>query len=324
MVVKQTGPIEVRGAPPNRDEFGKKQVFPPQVTTGALNTNFQFQLDFSAATIRVTNLSNFWLYIDAAQLYIPPQSLGALYALPYPLQSFNMVVLTPQGGLGGFTLPTVNGLVFVTAYENKLTDYAGVLSLSTVVSNQLPPVLNNQKLSISVDGWGGVALGGGEAPDSDQKVGNITGDSNAFNYNYNPVDGTWDRVRGDRFKGLDVNPHPAIFEFNTAGGANAAATLTIPAAGAGVHIYITFLRITRIATAALAGGAILTVTTTNLNGVQYRCGNNMIAGGTDDLIKQDFGHALRSQVSNTAITFVAPAAGAAVSWDMQAHAFTAP
>lgn len=328
-MIRQTGPVGgqyygdsgATPSPPN-DPFGKKQVFPPQVTIGSVSTKFTFQLDFSASTLDISNLSNFWLYIDAAQMYIPPQSLGALYALPYPLSYFDMVVKTPQGGLGGFALPTVNGLVFVTAYENKLADYAGVLSLSTIVSSQLPTALNGGKFSTSVDGWGGVGVGGAGLP-LDGSVLNNGPNVIAAEQLLNPA-GTYDIWRGDATKGAEVNEHANTTRVFVAGAPNTAATLTLPAPGAGLFHYITYLRISRVATAALAGANILAVTTTNLGGIQYRTGDAMAAGGTVDLINMDFSHSMKSAAANVASTFVGPAPGLAVSWDMEAHYFTAP
>jgi hypothetical protein len=54
------------------------------------------------------------------------------------------------------------------------------------------------------------------------------------------------------------------------GAANAAVTLTIPAAGSGLFHYIDRIEIYRVATLALAGTAALTVTTTNLPGSLWK------------------------------------------------------
>lgn len=113
-----------------------------------------------------------------------------------------------------------------------------------------------------------------------------------------------------------------------AGAPNAIATLTLPAPGPGLFHYITYLSIVRVATAALAGGAILTVTSTNLPGAPtWRTGNTMaiVAPATGFVILTDsaFPSPLKSSVANTATTIVAPAPGAAVSWHMRAQYFTA-
>lgn len=143
-----------------------------------------------------------------------------------------------------------------------------------------------------------------------------------------PATGGMNRIRapvaGDISGAMRIVPQNSVQRVGIAGAPNAITTLTLPAGGAALYHFITFLRITRIATAALAGAAILVVTSTNLTGQQWRCGNAMIAGGTDDLINLAFGLAMRSQVANTATTIVAPAAGAAVSWDIQAEYYLGP
>lgn len=100
----------------------------------------------------------------------------------------------------------------------------------------------------------------------------------------------------------------------TATGANAIATVTLPAPGQGLHHYITSIDITRAATAALAGNALLTYTTTNLPGSPaWTAGNAMAAGGTQIDVQYRPTTPLKSLTSNTATTVVAPAAGVAVS-----------
>lgn len=132
---------------------------------------------------------------------------------------------------------------------------------------------------------------------------------------------------------LDVNvgnalpTQPALLAVVIAGGANAIATLTFPAAGAGLFHYLTHLFLKRVATAALAGGAILTVTSTNLPGnPSWRTGNQMsITVATQEgaiLLDQAYAFPLRSAVANTATTIVMPAAGAAVSWHAVAQYYT--
>jgi hypothetical protein len=127
---------------------------------------------------------------------------------------------------------------------------------------------------------------------------------------------------------IPVDERPALLNINVAGAANAIATATLPAPGAGLFHYITHIFIKRVATAALAGGAILSITTTNLAGRQWRTGNQMsITVDTQEgavLRDQEFTHPLKSAVANTASTIVCPAAGAAVSWHLSIDYFTAP
>lgn len=109
-----------------------------------------------------------------------------------------------------------------------------------------------------------------------------------------------------------------------AGAANTSTTLTIAAPGSGLFIYLCHLRIARSATAALAGTASLTITTTNLPGtLAWVVGNAMVAGGTQTDMDQEFVHPLKASASNTAVTIVMPAAGAAVLWNAEAFYFAA-
>lgn len=125
-----------------------------------------------------------------------------------------------------------------------------------------------------------------------------------------------------------ADERPATLNINVQGAANTAATATLPAAGAGLFHYITHIFIKRVATAALAGGAVLSITTTNLGGRQWRTGNQMsITVATQEgtvLRDQEFSHPLKSAVANTASTIVCPAPGAAVSWHLSIDYFTAP
>lgn len=143
-------------------------------------------------------------------------------------------------------------------------------------------------------------------------------------YVWDAASALWVRARSTPNGVQWQQSRPAVNSVNVAGAANAITTLTIPApAGATQHIYICHLRIARVATAALAGGALLTVTTTNLvGGKQWRTGNQAsitVSTFNDSvLIDHDYSHPLRSLNPNVAVTIVAPAAGAAVSWDIAA------
>ena len=95
--------------------------------------------------------------------------------------------------------------------------------------------------------------------------------------------------------------------------ANSAITATLPAAGAGLFHYITNINCMRNATAALAGTATLTITSTNLPGTPaWSIGNAMAAGGTQPDFDLTPTTPLKSLVANTATTVVYPACGAAV------------
>jgi hypothetical protein len=145
-------------------------------------------------------------------------------------------------------------------------------------------------------------------------------------YAYDQVANAWDRVRANPDGSVQAW-RPSLLSVTVAGGANAIATATLPAA-AGLFHYITAIHIRRVATALLAGGAVLAVTTTNLGGRSWRTGNQAsITVSTWDgavLVDQAFPFPLRSDVVNTATTIVGPAAGAAVSWHIVVDYFTAP
>jgi hypothetical protein len=108
--------------------------------------------------------------------------------------------------------------------------------------------------------------------------------------------------------------------------ANTAVTLTLPAVAGQFH-YITSIQITRTCTSAVAGSAVLTVTTTNLPGsLAWTAGNACGVGTTN----QDVGllaldtRPLKSSVVNTATTIVAPAAGATAIYRINVLYFTGP
>lgn len=110
-----------------------------------------------------------------------------------------------------------------------------------------------------------------------------------------------------------AKPLPTILWVTATAAANTATTATLPAAGAGLFHYITYISCMRNATAALAGTATLIITTTNLPGSPaWSTGNNMIAGGTQIDVDYQPASPLKSSAANTATTVVMPAAGAAV------------
>lgn len=101
-------------------------------------------------------------------------------------------------------------------------------------------------------------------------------------------------------------------------------TLTLPAVASMRHA-ITYISLYRSATAALAGTASLTVTTTNLPGSpSWVVGNLMAAGGTQIDIDSSFEPPIISSVAGTSTTFVVPAPGAAVLWNMRVFYYLVP
>lgn len=110
-----------------------------------------------------------------------------------------------------------------------------------------------------------------------------------------------------------AKPLPSILVVEIDGGANASATITLAAAGAGLFHYITNIQWYRHCTAALVGTGAFNITTTNLPGsMKWRIGNAIAVG--QNLIDVDYTPVtpLKSSVANTNTTIVAAAAGAAV------------
>jgi hypothetical protein len=112
----------------------------------------------------------------------------------------------------------------------------------------------------------------------------------------------------------------------TAGATGAATSLTIPAPGAGLRQYLTYLRIVRFATAALTASATpVTITTTNLPGsLAFTCAADSLAlGARDVVIQEDFAYPLASVSQNTNTTVVCPAT-AGVIWRITSGYYVAP
>lgn len=109
------------------------------------------------------------------------------------------------------------------------------------------------------------------------------------------------------------------------GVAAAAVTLTLPAPGAGLRQYITFLGVTRSATALLTAGAAPTiVTTTNLPGsLAFTFGADAAMQGTDKIFRENFTFAVASTAPNTATTIIAPAT-TGVIWRINVAYYVAP
>jgi hypothetical protein len=95
--------------------------------------------------------------------------------------------------------------------------------------------------------------------------------------------------------------------------ANTAATLTIPASGAGLFHYVTSVELVRATSAAVVGTALLAYSTTNLPGPLGWTAGNAIAIGQSIIDASNYwATPIKSSVANTATTIVAPAAGAGV------------
>lgn len=110
----------------------------------------------------------------------------------------------------------------------------------------------------------------------------------------------------------------------TLSAANATVTATLSAVASQFH-YITRIEIVRVATAAVAGTAILGYTSTNLPGTWARsAGNAIAAGGTVKDVDEVLENPIKSSAVNTATTIVAPAAGAACQVRITIYYYVAP
>lgn len=117
--------------------------------------------------------------------------------------------------------------------------------------------------------------------------------------------------------------YQAVTTLTTLSVANTAVTLTLPAVAAQFH-YITRVEIVRVATAAVAGTAVLGYTSTNIPGAWARSAGNAIASGsTVKDVDEVLENPVKSSTVNTATTIVAPAAGAAVQVRITAYYYTA-
>jgi hypothetical protein len=94
----------------------------------------------------------------------------------------------------------------------------------------------------------------------------------------------------------------------TTGASGAAVTLTLASPGAGLRHYLTYLRISRIATAALTAAATpVIVTTTNLPGsLAFSIQADAALQGTIFAIQEDFAYPIAASAQNTATTIVCP------------------
>jgi hypothetical protein len=107
---------------------------------------------------------------------------------------------------------------------------------------------------------------------------------------------------------------PSTLVVEVDGGANAIATITLPAV-AGLFHYITHISWMRHCTAALVGTGAINITTTNLPGaLKWRVGNAIAVGEHKRDVEYTPTTPLKSSVVGTATTVVAAAPGAAVLW----------
>lgn len=111
----------------------------------------------------------------------------------------------------------------------------------------------------------------------------------------------------------------------TTAAAGVAATLTLPAPGAGLRQYVTFVSINRFAAAVLtAAAAPVVVTTTNMPGaLAFSLPADAAAQGTIYPLREDFAYPIAAAAQNTAVTFVAPLT-TGVIWRLTVGYYNAP
>jgi len=121
-----------------------------------------------------------------------------------------------------------------------------------------------------------------------------------------------------------INQQPSALAVTATAAISTAATLTLPAAGAGLFHYITGIVVQRYAGAALTGAAAPTVvTSTNLPGSLAWSIDTAGAIGTSFIHREDYAaNPLKSSAANTATTIVAPVLTSAI-WRLTATYYTA-
>jgi hypothetical protein len=111
------------------------------------------------------------------------------------------------------------------------------------------------------------------------------------------------------------------------GGAGVAVTLTLPAPGAGLRQYLTYVSVTRFNATAAAltpATAPVIVTTTNLPGaLAFSRAADALAAGAADPWREDFAFPLMASAQNAAVTIVCPLT-TGVIWRATAGYYVAP
>lgn len=116
-----------------------------------------------------------------------------------------------------------------------------------------------------------------------------------------------------------AQPQPTLLWVTATAAAGTAITLTIPAPGAGLFHYITYLNVRRATNVAEAAAAPLTITTTNLPGSPiWTVGTAVPLGGQVVDVDLQLSNPLKSSVANTATTIVAPDPGTNAIWRLNA------
>lgn len=117
---------------------------------------------------------------------------------------------------------------------------------------------------------------------------------------------------------------PATTTVSATGAANAAVTLTIPAAGAGLFNYITLVEISCYCATAITGAATpVSVTSTGITGAPtFKIAQPTVAvGGLVDRLMYTLSVPIKGSAANTAATIVAPVYTGAI-WNINAAYYT--
>lgn len=194
------------------------------------------------------------------------------------------------------------------------------------------PLTNAELRATAVPVSGTLTLGAGAASIGSVSVSNFPAGFNVNNFpatqavsladNAARVLGTVDPTdRAARLLGVITDRTANLSGFSGTSGATAG-TLTIPAPGAGLFIYLEYLEVTLYATAARAGAAApVTVATTNLPGNPSLTFTTAGAIGTSERQILTASHPIRSATNATAVTLSFPAVTGAL-WRVNAFYWT--
>lgn len=115
-----------------------------------------------------------------------------------------------------------------------------------------------------------------------------------------------------------IKPIPSTQSTSVQGTAANAATLTLVTPPTGMFLYLTSLKIMRAGAAALAGTAVLAITTTNLLALAWTVGNASAAGGTQTDVDFQPAVPLKAATAASVSSVSMPNPGAGVLWSAQA------
>ena len=199
------------------------------------------------------------------------------------------------------------------------------------MANSLPVVIASDQATYPVTATLAAASDSSKAEDA----GHVSGDRGAFMLGVRN-DALADLTSADLdysplatdIKGRQIIRDANVLIATTISGANAAVTLTIAAAGAGLFHYITSVEIVNVnpTAAAIVGSAVtLAYTTTNIPGAPAWTEGNALAAGVSKVVERlAFPGGIKTTTANTATTIVAPAIGAGGVCRITATYYIAP